>query len=351
MCVIMKFPLRFEVVGGNSSQCLVHRDCVSGEASQKTINWEFVKNSGTCTRLPAPHRSAFCFANLRILASQMERLPSTFSACSQKATPLDYLEIILSVTWEVLRSLYFLRNKAHPNDFKSTLQHSLRRQTSCESWKCAVPFLPRWVQCDLLRATQVCKPPKTSLAKGNGTQCQIKLRWATRGIWNDCKWSSQLRTSSVCRRRFASLLSVVKVNRQKTPEAQAQTPSHIFQYFQWCAEPGMGPLSHFSSLGCVVVGWPHADGKQKPVCVWAGQLLHLKLYRRRQWHQRQGNPVFYSCLLFCLPQTEVDFHCRANTADMENRANKRHKLRGNKVRLYGHPPPPFMSSFLLPKRE
>lgn len=72
MCVIMKFPLRFEVVGGNSSPCLVHTDCVSGEESQKTINREFVKNSGTWTRLPAPQRSAFCFANLRILASQMD---------------------------------------------------------------------------------------------------------------------------------------------------------------------------------------------------------------------------------------------------------------------------------------
>lgn len=135
MCTIMKFPLRLEVVGGNSSQCLVHTDCVSGEESQKTINWEFVKNSGTCTGLLAPRRLAFCFPNLRILASQMEGLPSTFSAWSQKATPLDYLEIILSVTWEVLGPLYFLRNKAHPNDFKSTLQHSLCRQTSCESWK------------------------------------------------------------------------------------------------------------------------------------------------------------------------------------------------------------------------
>lgn len=334
MCVIMKFPLRFEVVGGNSSQCLVHRDCVSGEESQKTINWEFVKNSGKCTRLPAPHRSAFCFANLRILASQMERLPSTFSACSQKATPLDYLEIILSVTWEVLRPLYFLRNKAHPNDFKRTLQHSLRRQTSCESWKCAVPFLPRWVQCDLLWATQVCKPPKTSLAKGNGTQCQIKLRWATRGIWNNCKWSSQLRTSSVCRRRFTSLLSVVKANRQKMQEAQAQTPRYIFQYFQWCAGPRMGLLSHFSFFGCVVAGWPHPDGKQKPVCVWAGQFPSFEALPQ----ETMASTLRKFCLLLVCSSAFLRLKWTSIVEQTQQtwkiRANKRHKLRGNKVVLH-----------------
>lgn len=105
----------------------------------------------------APQRFAFCFANLRILASHMQLLPSPAGSW---AAALDYLEIILPLTWEVLGPLYFLRNKAHPNDSKSAVQHSLRRQTSCESWKCAAPVLPRPGRDILVPTTEVYSLPR-----------------------------------------------------------------------------------------------------------------------------------------------------------------------------------------------
>lgn len=94
MCVILRFPLGSWMVGGGSSWFNVG---VSGEESYHTINWAFVKNTGMCTRPLAPQRFAFCFANIRIFASRMERPPSTSSSWSQKAATLDYLEIIHSL--------------------------------------------------------------------------------------------------------------------------------------------------------------------------------------------------------------------------------------------------------------
>lgn len=134
------------------------------------------KNTGTCTCLLAPQRFAFCFANVRRLASHMERLPSTSSSWSQKAAPLDYLEIILSLTWEVLGPLYFLGNEAQPNDFESTWQHSLNRQTSYGRWKSGGPFLPPLTTARSVPNHIGLQPPKSFLRKSNGSQCQVQLR-------------------------------------------------------------------------------------------------------------------------------------------------------------------------------
>lgn len=75
------------------------------------------------------------------------------------------------VTWEVLGPLYVLRNEAHPNESKSTLQHGLRKQASCASW-------------EPLRAARSSpghegsQPPKTNARKA--TEPHVRLRRVTR---------------------------------------------------------------------------------------------------------------------------------------------------------------------------
>lgn len=134
-----------------------------------------MENPGTCTGLRAPRRLAFCFANLRIPASQMQRLPSTFSACSQR--PL-YLTIWKSFFQSLGRFWgLFISSETRPTQMISRARCStvsvgrqavkVGNHNSFPSPLSSVRSLPSHIGV---------QPPKTSLVKGNGTQCQIKLR-------------------------------------------------------------------------------------------------------------------------------------------------------------------------------